>query len=351
MKAAVFGASGYGGQVLMRLLMDHPEVETVLPVSSSSAGSPVDDRDAGLGPDPEGKLPEGRKMLTRDEAVAEKPDVVFSALPHGASAEFCSPFFGNSVVFDLSADFRLNDSDVHKKAYAAPAPFPELRKTTVYGLAESYRDAISTADIIAVPGCYPTCVLTPILPLASAGLIDGPINVNALSGISGAGRSAKETSLYVERSENVLAYAPGTTHRHVPEMKQEIAAAGCSSSLFFVPHLVPMRRGMAATIAIPMEMTAEEAVKKTAMLLNKAYRKSIFINLRGEVIPGTRDVVGSNRCDIGWKAEDTGNGNCMLFIFSVIDNLVKGASGQAVQDFNIRFGFPEGTGLSLRGEV
>ncbi len=171
MKAVVFGASGYGGQVLMRLLMGHPGVEKVLPVSSSSAGSAIDLRDGGLGPDPLGKLPPGRRLLTRDEALAEAPDAVFSALPHGASAEFCRPFFGKSVVFDLSADFRLRGADVHAAAYGQAAPFPELRSSAVYGLSEWYADDIRGADIIAVPGCYPTCSLLPLLPLAKAGLL------------------------------------------------------------------------------------------------------------------------------------------------------------------------------------
>jgi len=346
MKVAVFGASGYGGQVLMRLLLDHPQISQVMPVSSTSAGTPIDVRDSGLGPDPEGKLPEKRMLLNREEALSRKPDAVFSALPHGASADFCAPFMDDSVVFDLSADFRLTDRDVHLKAYGTEAPLPEKRSGAVYGLAELYDDEIRKSDLIAVPGCYPTCSLLPLVPLARHGLVDGPVIINAVSGISGAGRSPKETSLFVERSENTVAYSPGTKHRHQPEMTQEIRKAGCDAVLFFTPHLAPMRRGMASTIALPLTGNVKISEDRIADILTDVYADKPFIGLRGRTIPSTRDVVGSNRCDIGWSVEDG-----IVYLFSVIDNLVKGASGQAVQDFNIRFGFPQTTGLSLRGEV
>ena len=365
MKAAVFGASGYGGMVLMRLLMDHPEITEIYPVSTTTAGEPVDNRDGGLGPDPNGKLPVGRKFMTREDALGKKPDAVFSALPHGASAEFCEPFFGKSVIFDLSADFRLDDPDVHKKAYGADAPFPALRGKTVYGLSEIYTDKIKTADIIAVPGCYPTCTLLPLIPLAKHGLIDNsadkPVVVNAASGISGAGRSAKTASLYTERSENFTAYNPGRKHRHLPEIEQELSkAAGYGHSskenynnILFTPHLAPMRRGMAVTTVLQLSddfvsenSSSEELNRKLQEIYLEAYGDKTFINIRGNNIPSTRDVAGSNRCDIGWAPEKNA-----IILFSVIDNLVKGASGQAVQDFNIRFGFPETTGLPIRGEA
>ena len=349
MKVAVFGASGYGGQVLMRLLLDHPGVDTVLPVSSSAVGSPVDERDSGLGPDIGGKLPEGRVFLSRDDALKVAPDAVFAALPPGSSAEFAAPFIGKSVIFDLSADFRLRDAAVHERTYGFAAPFPELRETTVYGLAEHYRDAIAGADIIAVPGCFPTCILLPVLPVAAAGLIDGPIIANPITGISGAGRKAKETSLFVERSENVVAYNPGSVHRHVPEMSQEILAAGSEAPLLFTPHLAPLRRGMEATITLPVSLPAEEAAGRAAAVLKSVYDGEPFIRLVGDSIPATRDVVGSNRCDIGWKTEAIGRDASVLMLFSVTDNLMKGAAGQAVQDFNIRFGFSETAGLPLRG--
>ena len=351
MKVTVFGASGYGGQLLMRLLLDHPEVDKVIPVSSTTAGRPVDERDSGLGPDLKGKLPEGRKFLSREDALKEKPDAVFSALPHGASADFCEPFFGKSVIFDLSADFRLSDEKTHLTAYGSPAPFPELRSSAVYGLSEIYSEQIRQSDLIAVPGCYPTCSLLPLIPLCRAGLINSTVTINSLSGISGAGRSAREASLFVERSENAVAYNPGLKHRHQPEMVQEIRTAGGNTPIFFTPHLVPMRRGMLSTISSPVEGNPEEIANRINTVLKAAYETEPFINLTGNTIPSTRDVVGSNRCDIGWTVEGPADGISMLYLFSTIDNLVKGASGQAVQDFNIRFGFPQETGLPLRGET
>ncbi|MCG8453037.1 MAG: N-acetyl-gamma-glutamyl-phosphate reductase [Spirochaetales bacterium] len=350
MKVAVFGASGYGGQVLMRLLLDHPEVDAVLPVSSSTAGQKLDERDQGLGPDPLGKLPENQCFLSHEEALAQSPDAVFSALPHGASAEFCQPFFEHSVVFDLSADFRLDDPRVHQQAYGATAPFPELRKDSVYGLAEINDNALKTANLVAVPGCYPTCILLPLLPLAQAGIIGGPIVANAISGISGAGRAPKENSLYVERAECVTAYAPGRGHRHLPEMEQELAKAECHHPLFFTPHLAPFRRGMEATITVPLTnpKITEDSITN---LYQEAYGAAPFIGLRGKTIPSSSDVRGSNRCDIGWTIHEAPNDVRMMTLFSVIDNLMKGASGQAVQGFNIRFGFPPLMGLPLRGET
>jgi len=348
MTVAVFGASGYGGQVLLRLLLDHPDVDRVLPVSSSAAGGPFDERIGGLGPDLDGRLPDDRRFLGRSDAEAARPDAVFSALPHGASADFCEPFFGRSVVFDLSADFRLRDAAAHQAAYGQPPPHPDVRPTAVYGLAEIHSDAVGTADIIAVPGCYPTCVLLPLIPLAAAGLITAPVTVNALTGISGAGRTARESSLYVERSENVVAYNPGRRHRHTAEMTQELAAAGSASPLFFTPHLVPMRRGMEATITMPVPSgRAADLGDRIGEILVRAYADQPFIGLRGGSIPSSRDVVGSNRCDIGWTVEQDGE-TAMLYLFSVIDNLVKGAAGQAVQDFNIRFGFALTAGLPVR---
>lgn len=351
MKICLLGASGYAGAVLMRLLLDHPRVTELFPVSSTAAGRPIDEVDWGLGTDTQGKLPVGRLLLDRDQALRVRPNVVFSALPHGASAQFCEPFFRDSVVFDLSADFRLKDKQAHRLAYGAAPPMRKLRQSAVYGLSELYEDDIRAAKLISVPGCYPTCALLPILPLARASVISSTITINAMSGISGAGRSEKRISMFVERSENTLAYRPGISHRHHPEMIQEIRFAGIDCSLFFTPHLVPMRRGIFSTISIPVAGEAEEITMRVGEALQEAYEGKCFINLTGRRIPSTRDVVGSNRCDIGWRVESAEKGSSMLFLFSVIDNLLKGAGGQAVQDFNIRFGFPQDCGLPLRGEV
>ncbi|VDA99607.1 N-acetyl-gamma-glutamyl-phosphate reductase [Olavius algarvensis spirochete endosymbiont] len=352
MRICVLGASGYTGAVLMRLLMDHPKVTELIPVSSTAVGRPIDEVDWGLGADTQGKLPSERSLLSRDQALRAKPDAVFSALPHGVSAQFCKPFFSNSIVLDLSADFRLKNEEAHRRAYGTAPPMRKLRETAVYGLTELRENDIREANLISVPGCYPTCALLPILPLAHASVIaSATITINSLSGISGAGRSEKKDSMFVERSENALAYNPGISHRHHPEMVQEIRRAGISCNLFFIPHLVPMRRGIFSTISVPVNGEHREIAMRVEEALGRAYADKLFINLTGNRIPSTRDVVGSNRCDIGWTVESTGNGVSMLFLFSVIDNLLKGASGQAIQDFNIRFGFPQDCGLPLRGEV
>jgi N-acetyl-gamma-glutamyl-phosphate reductase len=346
MKAAVLGATGYTGQILLRILAEHPDVEQVVAASSSQAGTNVRSADPGLPPGIEGKIP-GGKLVAPEEVLKGKFDVVFSALPHMKSAEICAPLFRTTVVVDLSADFRLRDPAVFLKAYGVPVPKPDLLSCAVYGLAEWHTDSLKKADIIANPGCYPTATLLPLLPLAREGLLKGAVIVNAISGISGAGRKEKVDLLYVERSENVNAYNPGTAHRHAPEIAQELLAADASLSLLFTPHMAPLRRGMAVTTVVELAREpADSGPGSVAEIYERAYGGRPFIGIAGSRIPQTREVWGSNRCDIGWKREGR-----HLMLFSVIDNLVKGASGQAVQNMNIRFGIPETTGLRLAGEM
>ncbi len=346
MKAAVLGATGYTGAVLLRLLGAHPEVKEIVAVSSSQAGQKARDVDPGLSPEAEQKM--RGKLVALEEAVkaagAGGLDVVFSALPHLKSAEICSPLLGKTVVIDLSADFRLKDPAVFARAYGVPMPRPDLAPRAVYGLAEWHTERIKAADIIAVPGCYPTATLLPLLPLARAGLLKGTAIVNAISGISGAGKKEKADLLYVERSENANAYSPGTSHRHASEIAQELTAASESLSLLFTPHMAPLRRGMAVTTVV--ELARGPAADKVDDAYRGAYGGRPFIFLTAERVPQTREVRGSNRCDIGWRIEDD-----HLMLFSVIDNLVKGASGQAVQDMNIRFGIDECAGLPSGAEL
>ena len=349
MKAAVLGASGYTGLILLRLLTDHPDVTDILPVSSSHADSGVRDVDPGLAPAIEAKMTAtGGKLAPVARAISEaekgKIDVVFAGLPHLKSAEICAPFLGKSVVIDLSADFRFKDPQLFAKTYGAAHPKPELLPKAVYGLAEWRRDAIRGADLIAQPGCYPTATLLPLLPLVKEGLVRGTVIVNAISGISGAGKKERMDLLYCERTENAGAYNPGKVHRHAPEIEKEIREVSPSIGLLFTPHLAPLKRGMAVTTVV--ETATKVEVGQLEQIYHKYYDGSPFVSLTGKRIPQTRDVWGSNRCDIGWHRE---GGHLMLF--SAIDNLVKGASGNAVQCMNIRFGLEETAGLRAYGEL
>jgi len=346
MKAAVLGATGYTGQVLLRILAEHPEVRVIVASSSSQAGTRVRDADPGLPSSIEEKIPGGRLVPPAEVIGGTGIDVVFSALPHLTSAEVCAPLFGKTVVVDLSADFRLRDPAVFQKAYGVAVPKPDLLPQAVYGLAEWHTDAIRKSQIIANPGCYPTCTLLPLLPLARAGLIRGTVVVNAISGISGAGRKEKAEYLYVERSENVNPYNPGTSHRHAPEIAQDLQAQDKSLGLLFTPHLAPLRRGMEVTTVVELTREPPESgAGSISQLYAEAYGGRPFVNACAGRLPQTGQVWGSNRCDIGWRKEGR-----HLMLFSVIDNLVKGASGQAVQNMNLRFGIPETAGLRTGGE-
>jgi len=347
--AAILGVTGYTGQLLARLLSAHPEVRKILPVSSSRAGEKLTDVDAGLA----GAVDkaEGGRLLTIEEAAAGRVDVVFSALPHLESARLCAPFFGRAVVVDLSADFRLRDAAAFTRAYGEPPARPDLLPGAVYGLAEWHTAAIRGSDLIANPGCYPTAVLLPLLPLLSAGLLAGEMHVNAISGISGAGRKLKAEYLFCERSENAGPYSPGRSHRHACEIEEQLRAVSPSAGLLFVPHLAPLRKGMCVTTLAPLAEGVrgageEELEERVRAAYRQAYGGRPFVSLRGRQLPQTAEVRGSNRCDIGWRREAG-----TLLLFSAIDNLMKGASGQAVQNMNLRFGLPETAGLPLASEI
>ncbi len=355
MKAAILGATGYTGMILLRILADHPEISEIIAVSSSRAGNSIKETDPGVYTAVEPKMEStGAKLVGIDEAAAAKPDVTFAALPHLESARICKPFFNNSVVIDLSADFRIKDPVIFEKAYGQPPERQDLLDKAVYGLCEVYRDEIKSADLISNPGCYPTATLLPLVPVVKTFGIDGKIVTNSMSGISGAGKKAVFNNLFVERTENCGAYAPGKSHRHQPEIKKELDATlsavgkAADADLFFTPHLVPLKRGMEITtiIDIPEDSAAKLSDESLNRLYSDYYGDSPFISWDASRLPQTRDVWGSNSCRIGWKIEGRS-----LMLFSVIDNLVKGASGQAVQNMNIRFGFNETSGLRVYGEL
>ena len=341
-RAAILGITGYTGMVLARLLAGHPEVGEILPVSSSRTGEPLTALDPGLSRLVADKCAAEGRTLDVTAAANMAPEVVFAALPHLASAKILEPFYGKTVIIDLSADFRIKNPAVFERAYGQAPPRPDLLGEAVYGLSEVYSGAVEKADLIANPGCYPTATLLPLIPLLRRRLIGGRIIINALSGISGAGKKAKENLLYCERSENTGPYSPGKSHRHTQEIQQELSLADPAAEAFFTPHLVPLKRGMEITTVVELE----DGSAAVGEALSEAYGDRPFVEVREDALPETRNVWGSNRCDIGWYVEGS-----TLFLFSVIDNLMKGASGQAVQNMNLRFGFGETAGLPVHGEL
>lgn len=344
MTAVVLGASGYTGMLLLRILAHHPHIDRVVASSRSGAGIPVLETDPGLSAatvrtgkiDPVVRSPE--------EALALETDVVFSALPHLASAEVCAPLLGRTVVIDLSADFRFADAHRFEVAYGSEPPAPAFQKHAVYGLVERARPSIGTAMIIANPGCYPTATLLPLLPMVEEGLVNpGSIIVNAMSGISGAGRKEKRNLLFAERTETVSAYNPGTLHRHAHEIAEQIGLVqpGTEDGLLFTPHLVPIKQGMAVTTVFESH-DPDGAIRA----LYNAYSNEPFVRLLGETPPETAHCRGTNEIRIAARREGR-----RIILMSAIDNLWKGASGQAVQNMNIRFGLPEDAGLVREAEL
>ena len=342
MKALILGSTGYTGMMLMRILSSHPQIDQIIPTSRSVAGQPVSSEDPGLGNGAVDKLRETDGRYVDFATVdLDSVDVVFSALPHKAAAPLVGPIVGTVPVIDLSADFRITDRALYERVYGTAHPHPELLAQAVYGLSEWHREEIRTASIIACPGCYPTATLLPLIPFARD--LEFPVVVDALSGISGAGRKEERNLLFNERSENMNAYNPGRIHRHVPEMLQELSRAVDHADLLFTPHLVPIKQGMVvtATARLTRRMTQDEA----EAIVSEAYADAPFVNLTTRDTPQTRDVRNSNRCDLAVKVQGD-----HLQVFSALDNLYKGASGQAIQNMNIRLGLDERSGLRQHGE-
>jgi len=340
LKVAVVGASGYTGVELLRILHSHPEVAVTCVTSEQSAGRPISD----VFPTLRGRYDMALENL-EPVGIAEQVDIVFTALPHKAAMEVVPTFvkMGKNVV-DLSADYRLRDADVYASWYEKHLN-PELLQEAVYGIPELHRAKIGEASLVANPGCYPTSVILGIAPLLKGRVIDPKsIIVDAKSGVSGAGRGAKVEGLYCEVNEGFRAYGVGGTHRHIPEIEQELSLlAGSLLKVAFTPHLVPMDRGILATIySIPLgRVTAADLIT----LYEAFYDGEPFVRVLPEgVFPSTAHVRGSNFCDIGIAVDErTGR----VIVVSAIDNLVKGASGQAVQNMNLMCGLPETLGLDF----
>ena len=284
------------------------------------------------------------------ELLAKQADVVFLALPHGVAAEYAVPLLNaGCVVIDLSADFRLKSAEIYKEFYAHDHPAPDLLKKSVYGLPEIYRDEIKKSLLIASPGCYPTSILLPVIPLLKAGLIKpAGIIADSLSGVSGAGRKAEVDYLFCECNESVRPYGV-PKHRHLSEIEEQLSlAAGTKVTIQFTPHLIPVNRGILTTLYLAPEKLFDAAEmdalnEKISACYAQAYGDEPFVRLlEGKALPDTKNVVGTNVIEIAWRLDPrTGR----LIVMSAEDNLVKGASGQAVQSMNILCGFPETAGL------
>lgn len=333
----VLGATGYTGAELLRLLNDHPSARVACLTSERFAGQPIQsvfphlvDRD----------LPTLSKIGDHDLGAL---DVVFGCLPHGTTQDVIRELPRGPRVIDLSADFRLRDPELYEAAYRQPHRAVERQRDAAYGLTELERPAIRATDLVANPGCYPTTCQLPLRPLLEAGLVaHDPVVIDAKSGVSGAGRAAKEGSLHTEVSEGLHAYGVGT-HRHTPEIEQGLSdSAGTPVTVTFTPHLVPMNRGILATIYVHLEGGVGPEDLQAA--LERRYADERFVRvLPYRSLPATRHVRGSNLCLI---AVHPGRVAGRAILLAVTDNLVKGASGQALQNMNLMLDLPEAAGLT-----
>ena len=327
LRVAIAGGTGYAGQELLSLLVRHPEVELVAAMSSSA--------DSTARPLPRlARTWEGRIEPLDRAKLAREAQFVFLAVPEAAAAELAPPLLEEGVkVIDLSGAFRIRDAEQRAKWYPATAALPDH---VAYGLVEHNRAAIEQASLVACPGCYPTASLLALLPLVQAGLVDVTrgLVIDAKSGISGAGRAASDRTHFSENHGSMAAYGV-LGHRHVAEMEQELG-----TEVTFVPHLVPLDRGILETIYVrTTKGTTAEAIGEC---LGRAYLQAPFVRLTGDALPEIKHVAGTNFCDIGWKFDAASQ---RLILIVCLDNLVKGAAGQAVQNFNVICGFDERTGL------
>lgn len=324
-KVAIAGATGFAGQELIRLLSRHPHVTITAATASQATSTPR-------------TLPSLAKIwngtIVPLDAALLSADAVFLALPEAASAELAPALLARGMrVIDLSGAFRLRDDAKRSAFYPATASLPA---GVAYGLTEFELDAIKQARLLSNPGCYPTASLLALMPLQRAGLLkaNAEIVIDAKSGISGAGKAATERTHFSENHGSVAAYNP-FGHRHTPEMEQALG-----QSVTFVPHLVPLDRGILASVYAHLVPGATASA--VAQAYERAYADAPFVRITGDALPEIKHVAHTNFCDIGWKVhEATGR----VFIVSVIDNLVKGAAGQAIQNFNVMFGFDQKAGL------
>ena len=339
-KVGIIGATGYAGGELVRILMGHKEAEIVWYGSRSYIDQKYADVYRNMF-----QIVDAKCMDDNIEALADQVDVIFTATPQGFLASVINEnILGKTKIIDLSADFRIKDVKVYEKWYGIEHKSPQFIEEAVYGLCEVNRDKVKGARLIANPGCYTTCSILTAYPLAKEGIIDmRTLIVDAKSGTSGAGRGAKVPNLFCEVNENMKAYGVAS-HRHTPEIEEQLGyASGENVTISFTPHLVPMNRGILATeyATLKKDVTGEEV----KAIYDKYYADEKFVRVLGEgVCPETKCVEGSNYVDIGFKLDPRTN---RIVMMGAIDNLVKGAAGQAVQNMNLLFGLPESAGLEL----
>lgn len=339
-KAGIIGATGYAGGELVRLLLGHKEAKIVWYGSRSYVDRKYAD------------IYQNMFQLVDDicqddnmEAMAEQVDVIFTATPQGLCASLVKEEILHKVkIIDLSADFRIRDVSVYEKWYGMEHRAPQYMKEAVYGLCELNREAIKKARLIANPGCYPTCSFLSVYPLVKEGLIDpDTLIIDAKSGTSGAGRGAKVDNLFCEVNENIKAYGV-TGHRHTPEIEEQLSlAAGKQVLINFTPHLVPMQRGILVTAYASLKK--DISYEEVKAVYNRYYEKEYFVRVLPEdVCPQTRWVEGSNFVDVNFKIDPRTK---RIILMGAMDNLVKGAAGQAVQNMNLLFGLDEAEGLRM----
>lgn len=336
-RIAIVGSSGYTGEELLSLCLHHSEMEVTAITSRQYQGQAL--RDA-LGV--KGKYADLTFEDLDVSSLKNRADVFFLALPHGVASGYAIPLLeAGKKVIDLSADFRLKNSAHYREYYRTDHPAPSLLEKAVYGFPERYRKELRGANLIACPGCYPTSIFLSLVPLLEAGLIEcEQIIINSLSGISGAGKRVELAYLFAESDGNIRAYNI-PTHRHLPEIEQELSfAAGKPVQVSFMPHMAPMKRGMHTTISAPFCSTSLDEVAK---VYQTWYEKNPFVRVLTNDLPQTRRVIHTNNAEIAYR-HDARTGR--LILLSAIDNLGKGAAGQAVQAFNLCMGLNEQTGLT-----
>jgi N-acetyl-gamma-glutamyl-phosphate reductase len=349
-RVAVAGASGYTGVELVRLLAAHPAVEITAVTSEKSAGTPM----AAVFPSLAGVVPLVYQALA-PEQLAEGADVVFLALPHTKSLEPAALCLGaGKKVIDLSADYRLTDPAVYERWYNQPHTHPDLLTKAVYGLPELHRTRIAQGSLVASPGCYPTAAILQLAPLvAHRSVVSDTIVIDAKSGISGAGRSPALSYHFPEAHESLEPYKIGQ-HRHIPEIEQELSLLAARKkqsengpvpiTVTFTPHLVPMNRGILSTAYCRLSSSID--TKELRALYQDFYKGERFVRLCDEAVPNPRHIRGSNYCDLGVFADQRSG---WVVTVAALDNLVKGAAGQAIQAMNLMHGLPEDTGLTGPG--